>query len=133
PKIHARGNLPGLPIDVDLNGAEAHDMNRHDDLMDQRESDPGLMLADKGYDSDTIRQDIRHHGGAPEIPTKSNRRIQHSVSKPLHALRARIECFIGHLKEQPRTATRYDETASSFRGLVLPGSIGNWIRYVHRA
>jgi transposase len=84
--------------------------------MAQRDSDPGAMLMDKGYDSDPIRQDLRDRGTAPEIPTKRNRKVQHSVGKRLYALRSRIECFIGHLKEQRSIATRYDKTASSFRG-----------------
>ncbi len=66
--------------------------------MEQRDSDPGAMLADRGYDSDAIRHDLQDRGAAPEIPTKSNRKVQHTVSKRLYRLRSRIECFIGHLK-----------------------------------
>ncbi len=36
---------------------EAHDVTAYDGLMQQRDSDPGAMLADKGYDSDAIRHD----------------------------------------------------------------------------
>ena len=96
-------------------------MTAYDALMEQRDSDPGAMLADKGYDSDAIRHDLQDRGAAPEIPTKSNRKVQHSVSKRLYRLRSRIECFIGHLKEQRRIATRYDKTATSFLGFVLLG------------
>ena len=116
-----------------LTEGEAHDSTAYDDLMEQRDSDPGAMLADKGYDSDAIRHDLRHRGAVPAIPTKRNRKVQHSVSKPLYALRSRIECFIGHLKEQRRVATRYDKTASSFLGFVLLGCIRLWIRFVHGA
>ncbi len=90
------------------------------------------MLADKGYDSDAIRLDLRARRTAPEIPTRSNRKLQHSVSKPLYALRSRIGCFIGHLKEQRRIATRYDKTETSYLGFVLLGCIRLWIRFVHR-
>jgi transposase len=103
---------------VVLSAGEAHDVTAYDQLIEQRDSDPGAMLADKGYDSDAIRQDLRDRGATPEIPTKRNRKVQYSVSKPLYALRSRIECFIGHLKEQRRIATRYDKTASSFLGIV---------------
>jgi hypothetical protein len=58
--------------------------------------------------------------------------VQHSVSKPLYALHLRIECFIGHLKEQHRIANRYDKTASSFLGFVLIGCSRSWIRFVLR-
>jgi transposase len=101
--------------------------------MQQRDSDPGAMLADKGYDSDAIRHDLRDSGATPEIPSRSNRKVQYSISKPLYALRSRIECFIGHLKEQRRIATRYDKLATSFVGFVLLGCIRIWARFVHRA
>jgi len=116
-----------------LTSGEAHDVTGYNALMEQRDSDPGALLGDKGYDSDTIRQDLRDRGTAPEIPTKSNRKVQHSVSKSLYTLRSRIECFIGHLKEQRRIATRFDKTSTSFLGFVLLGCIRLWIRFVHRA
>jgi transposase len=116
-----------------LTEGQAHDSTAYDELMAQRDSDPGAMLADKGYDSDKIRQDLRDRGAAPEIPAKRNRKVQHAVSKRLDPLRSRIECFIGHVKEQRRIATRYDKTASSFLGFVLLGCIRLWIRCVHRA
>lgn len=132
-KIHVRCNAAGLPIGVVLSEGEAHDVTAYDGLMQQRDSDPGAMLADKGYDSDAIRHDVRDSGATPEIPTRSNRTVQYSVSKPLYALRSRIECFIGHLKEQRRIATRYDKLATSFVGFVLLGCIRIWARFVHRA
>ena len=132
-KIHLRCNAAGLPIGVVLSDGAAHDVTAYDELMAQRDSDPGAMLADKAYDSDTIRHDLRDRGTTPEIPTKRNRKVQHSVSKRLYALRSRIECFIGHLKEQRRIATRYDKTASSFLGFVLLGCIRLWAKFVHRA
>ena len=132
-KIHVRCNAAGLPIGVVLSEGEAHDATAYDGLMQQRHSDPGAMLADNGYDSAAIRHDLRDSGATPEIPTRSNRRVQYSVSKPLYALRSRIECLIGHLKEQRRIATGYDKLATSFIGFVLLGCIPIWARFVHRA
>ena len=101
--------------------------------MEQRNSEPSILLADRGYDSDAIRQDTRNRGAIPAIPTKRNRKVQYSIDKPLYRLRSRIECFIGHLKEQRRIATRYDKADSSFLGFVLLGCIRIWIRFVHKA
>jgi transposase len=131
-KIHLRCNAAGLPIGVVLSGGEAHNVTAYEELMEQRDSDPDAMLADKGYDSDAIRHDLRDSGATPEIPTRSNRKVKYSISKPLYALRSRIECFIGHLKEQRRIATRYDKLATSFVGFVLLGCIRIWVRFVHR-
>jgi transposase len=88
----------GLPIGVILSAGEAHDVTRYDDLMAERDSDPGAMLADKGYDSDPVRQDLRDRGAAPEIPTKRSRKVQYTVDERIYALRARIECFFNKLK-----------------------------------
>ena len=73
-KIHVRCNAAGLPIGVASSEGEAHDATAYDGLMQQRDSDPGAMLADKGYDSDAIRHDLRDSGATPEIPTRSNRK-----------------------------------------------------------
>jgi transposase len=113
-------------------GQEA-DCSNYGALMEARDSDPAIMLADKGYDSDPIRQDLRDRGAVPEIPTKRNRHIQHSVSRPLYALRSRIECFINRLKNSRRLSTRYEKTANSFLGFAALTSIRLWIQFVHTA
>jgi hypothetical protein len=74
-KIHVRCNAAGLPIGIVLSKGEAHDVTAYGELMQKRDSDPGAMLADKGYDSDVIRHDLRDSGATPEIPTKSNRKL----------------------------------------------------------
>jgi len=130
-KIHLRANADGLPIGVLLTPGEAHDVTAYDGLMAQRDSDPGVLLGDKGYDSDAIRRDVRDRGGDPEIPTKRNRKSQNTVEAGIYALRARIECGINKLKNQRRIATRYDHTAASFLGFVLLGCLRTWIRLVH--
>ena len=74
-KIHVRCNAAGLPIGVaSISEGEAHDVTAYDGLMQQRDSDPGAMLADKGYDSDAIRHDLRDSGATPEIASRSNRK-----------------------------------------------------------
>jgi uncharacterized Zn finger protein len=77
-----------------LSEGEAHHVTAYDLLMEQRDSDPGVMLADKGDDSDAIRQDLRDRSTTPEIPTKRNRKVQHSADKKVYAVRSRIECFM---------------------------------------
>ena len=96
--------------------------------MAEHDVDPEVLLADRGYDSDPIREDIRARGGTPEIPTKRNCRVQHSVNRALYALRARVEQFFNERKNSRRVATRYDHTASGF---VLLAAIRQWIRFVH--
>jgi transposase len=101
--------------------------------MAEREANPKSLLADKGYDTDDIRGEIRARGGRPEIPTKKNRRIQYSVNRALYAKRNQIERFFNRLKESRRVATRYDHTGESFLGFTKLAAIKIWIRFVHAA
>jgi transposase len=110
-----------------------HDSSVFPNLMAEAGSVPKHLLADKGYDSDAIREYILIHGGTPEIPTKRNRRVQHNVDHALYALRNRIERFFNKLKNSRRVATRYDKTASSFLGFTQLAAIKLWIGFVHAA
>jgi len=78
-------------------------------------------------------RNVRARGATPEIPTKKNRHVQHSVDRALYALRNRIERFINRLKNSRRVATRYDHTATSFLGFAMLTSIRQWINFVHAA
>jgi transposase len=115
-----------------------------DALMEQRDSNPGAMVADRGYDSDAIRHDCAIVVRRPRLLTKSNRKAQHSVNEPLYALRSCIECFIGHLKEQRRIAppaacpragkaVPVGQDRHQLLGFISLGCIRLWIRFVHTA
>ena len=95
--------------------------------------DPAIMIADKGYDSDTIRADLDSRGVAPMIPSRSNRRNPRPVAKRVYALRNRVERFFNKLKNSRRVASRYDKLAESFMGFVQLATIRMWIRFVHAA
>jgi transposase len=114
-----------------LTPGEAHDSTAFTDLMAEHDADPEVMLADKGYDSDAIRDQVRAGGGTPEIPTKKNRHVQHTVNRALYATRNRIERFFNRLKNSRRVATRYDHTATSFLGFAKLATIKQWIAFVH--
>lgn len=102
--------------------------------MDQPGPSPKVMLADKGYDSDAIRQDLKDRGVEPVIPFKRNRKIQEPIDGFLYAMRNMVERCFNKLKQSRRLATRYDKTASSFLGFVLIASTRLWIRhFVHTA
>ncbi len=95
------------------------------------DADPDVVLGDKGYDSDAIREEVRAREGRPEFPTKKNRIVQHTVNRALYATRNRIERFFNRLKNSRRVATRYDETASGFLGFAKLVTIRQWINFVH--
>ena len=87
-----------------------------------------VLLADRGYDSDAIRQDMQDRGGVAVIPARRNRKVRESVDTHIYALRNRIERCFNRLKNARRVATRYDKTAASFLGFVQITSIRMWFR-----
>ena len=92
------------------------------------------MLADKGYDSDAIRENLKERTIEPIIPFRRNRRERQPIDGYLYALRNLIERCFSKLKQSRRLATRYDKTASSYLGFVLLASNRLWIRhFVHAA
>jgi transposase len=105
-QIDVRTNGDCLPIGVVLTPGEAHDSTAYPDLMAERDSDLDVLLADRGYDSDPIRDDVRASGGRPEIPTKRNRSIQHSADHAAYIMCNCIERFISRPKNSSRVAAR---------------------------
>lgn len=76
------------------------------------------MLADKGYDTDAIRQQIEAVGAAPNIPPKVNRRWKPCFSRVLYRGRNAIERMFGRLKDFRRIATRYDRSGTNYLAAV---------------
>src|SRR3546814_7839089 len=77
----------GLPIAVALTGGEVSDFKGYRPVMDADGPAPKVLLADKGYDADFIRQDMEKRGGVAMIPTKRNRLVQLPVDADIYALR----------------------------------------------
>jgi transposase len=95
--------------------------------------EPKVVLSDRGYDSDHIRETLEQKRAATVIPTRKNRKVQIPVDGYIYALRNRIERCFNKLKNFRRLATRYDKTAASYLGFVHITAIRIWIRaFVNR-
>lgn len=91
------------------------------------------LLADKGYDADTIRAELAAAGLEAVIPTKSNRRVPIPHDRKKYRWRNLVERLFSKLKNWRRVATRYDKTKESYLGFVALASIKLWIPFVHDA
>jgi transposase len=92
---------------------------------------PGALVADKAYDSDAIRDDLKQRGIRAVTPPKSNRTKTICYSKRLYRQRNCIERVLGHLKINRAIATRYDQLADSFLGMLYLATARYWIKFVH--
>ena len=128
-KIHLRTNSIGLPIAVTLSAGEASDYKGYEPLMLEPGPEPKVLIADKGYDSDAIREDLIARQVAPVIPMRRNRKAQDPIDGAIYALRNLVERCFNKLKHSRRLATRYDKTTESYLGFVLIASARLWCRH----
>jgi transposase len=89
---------------------------------------PRYLLADKGYDTNAIRDRLKDDGVRVTIPSKSNRVKEIRWNKALYRERNRIERMIGHLKINRAVATRYDKLARSFLDALHIAAIRKCLR-----
>jgi transposase len=115
-----------------MTGGEAADCKAYDALIALPERAPNALLADKGDDADAIRADLVKRKVEPVIPGGSNRRVKVEYDLTLYKQRDRIERMFGHLKINRAIATRYDQLASSFLGIVHLATARYWLKFVHR-
>jgi transposase len=132
-KVHCLSDARGRPIAFHLTPGEAADCKAYDTLIDLPEQQPKALLADKAYDTDAIRYDLKQRGIKAVIPPKSNRKTVIRYNKRLYRQRNCIERVFGHLKINRAIATRYDQLADSFLGMLFLASARYWLKFVHAA
>jgi transposase len=126
-KVHALTDARGLPIKLVLTPGQAHDTNGAAMLLSDL-SAGCIVLGDKAYDADWIREWIEAQGAAPNIPDKSNRRVHHCFSKTLYKERNHVERFFNKIKHFRRVATRYEKHAANYLAMIKLAAIRIWLR-----
>jgi len=113
---------------AEITGGEVSDYKGFDLLCDGELPPARVFIADRGYDSDNIRQNINNQGGVPVIPGRANRKQPIPLDAHVYALRNQIERCFNKLKCARRLATRYDKTAASYLGFIHIVSTRLWFR-----
>jgi len=131
-KVYCIGDARGRPLAFHLTPGEAADCKAYEPLIDLPEQPPDALIADKAYDADAIRADLRRHG-IRSIPPKSNRTKTIRYRKRLYRERNCIERMFAHLKINRAIATRYDQLAESFLAMLFLASARYWLKFVHAA
>jgi transposase len=128
-KIHLRSDGLGLPIAIAPSPGKVSDRKGFEPIMAESGPEPEVLMADKGYDSDAIRNALVGQKIYSVIPPRRNRLISFEINGPIYALRNLIEwCFV-KLKHSRRLATRYDKTSISYAAFVFILSARLRVRY----
>jgi transposase len=126
-KIHALVDANGLPILLKLTEGQAHDGRSAVDMLDGV-CDGQILLADRGYDSDGLRQALRDRGAWANVKPMPNRKNVPAFSRFLYRYRNLVERFFNKLKHLRAVATRFEKHDANFLALVKLAAVRIWIK-----
>src|SRR4051794_9322179 len=95
-RIYALVDVNGLPVRLALSPGEAHDVRLAGKLQSRLKSG-SMLLADRGYDADWIRELAMKKGAWANIPPKSNRNDPICFSPYLYPARNQVERFFNRI------------------------------------
>jgi transposase len=85
------------------------------------------LIADRGYDSNAIRDAIVQQGAIPVIPSTASRRAPIPYDTIAYRARNLVERLWCRLKDWRRIATRYDKLARNYlAGALIAATIAFW-------
>jgi transposase len=117
-KIHMAVDAYGLPIDFEITGGEVHDCKVAPEFF-AKLPDAEYMIADKGHDSEELRDLVRAKSSIPVVPRKSNSKIGNDdMDWGLYKYRHLVENIFARLKHFRAIATRYDKLKRNYASLV---------------
>ena len=127
-KIHALVDAEGLPIALKLTEGQAHDGRSAVDMLEAL-TDGQILLADRAYDSDALRQSLAERGAWANIKPIPNRKNIPAFSSFLYRYRNLVERFFNKLKHFRAIAPRYDKRAENDLAGVKLASARIWMRF----
>jgi transposase len=126
-KIHALTDALCRPIAFKVTGGQVADCRAASELLDKLPT-CDIVHADKGYDADALRRQIKDAGAWANIPPKANRTWKNAFSPFLYRSRNAIERMFCRLKDFRRVATRYDRNAANFLAAVcIAATVSYWL------
>jgi transposase len=126
-KIHMAVDSFGLPIDFKITGGEAHDCKIASEFIMQLPISD-YTIADKGYDSEEVRNTIIKKSSIPIIPRKSNSKIGNGgMDWCLYKYRHLVENVFARLKHFRSIATRYDKLKRNYESTVAMACGFMWL------
>ena len=126
-KIHMVVDAHGLPVEFEITGGQINDCTQASSLI-AKLSTAGVVVADKGYDSEAIRAQIVEQGGQAIIPrkrnsVKGNADMDWGLYRYLHL----VENIFARLKHYRAVASRYDKLKRNYESVVAMACAFLWL------
>nr|WP_159768140.1 IS5-like element IS1301 family transposase [Enhydrobacter sp. 8BJ] len=117
-KIHLCVDSHGNPLDFKVTGGNVHDSQVANDLIEVIQ-EAQYFIADKGYDSQEIRDKAIEHGMKAIIPKRKNAKQPNpDFDSYLYKLCHLVENAFARLKQFRSIATRYEKLARNFKSML---------------
>lgn len=126
-KIHALVDANGLPVALKLTPGQAHDGRSAGDLLGDLDEGQ-ILLADRAYDSNALRQALDDRGAWACIKPVSHRKEPPAFSPFLYRYRNLVERFFNKLKHFRAIATRFEKMPENYLALVKLAAVRIWLR-----
>lgn len=115
-KIHLLCNSRSRPMDFIITGGQVHDVKIAPVLIARNKMKH--LLADRAYDSNSFRDQLKNQRVKACIPSKSNRKKPESHDHGQYRLRHVIENMFAKLKDLKGIAFRANRCAHTFHSFV---------------
>ena len=126
-KIHMAVDSYGLPIHFTVTGGEVHDAKEAPNLIASLPK-VDYVIADRGYDSQSLRDQIINQGATPVLPRKRNTTVGNDdIDWCLYRYRHLVENVFARLKHYRAIATRYDKLKRNFHGVLALACVLLWL------
>ena len=128
-KIHLAVDANGNPIEFIIGDGTTHDVKVAPTLIDSLDlKETEILCADKGYDSEPIREKIENTLTKANIPKKRNAKTSNEhMDWYLYKIRHLVENAFARLKHFRGIATRYDKLKQNYENSVALACIFIWL------
>ena len=126
-KVHMVCDAHGNPIKFSVTEGQRHDSVEAPELL--KDTPAEAVLADKGYDSEVLRDQLRGDSVTPIIPKKKNAKTPNpDFDSETYRSRHLVENLFASMKHFRAFATRYDKLKRNYETVVYLVSAVLWGR-----
>jgi transposase len=111
-----------------VRSAQAHDGRAACDMLGSLQAGD-ILLADRAYDSDALREDLAVRGAWANVKPMPNRRRVPAFSSFPYRYRNLVGRFFNKPKHFRAVVTRYDKSPANFLASVKLASARIWMRF----
>ena len=123
----------GLPIAISTGSASRHEVKLVEQTLDYNfaPEQPQLLIGDKAYDSNKLRDQMTDRNIEMVVPHRRNRKQkkrQDGRKLRRYKRRWKVERFFAWLHNYRRCVVRYDRYCCNFEGFVLLATIAIYLK-----